>query len=86
MIDEVHKIKGRKWIELSEEELRMGFLTQCVEKLSEREGIDYREMFDRLEKAGLTEDYILKYYDVLHTESMDNIVVNLIDLLHKKEK
>lgn len=76
---------GNTWIELSKDEIKMGFLAQCVEALADLKECDYLEMFNRMEKAKLTEDYILKFYDTLHTESWDNILFELADLLNKRE-
>ena len=74
------------WIVLDDMELKMGFLAQCVEELAEKEGQDYLSVFERLENVKMTEDYILRHYNVLHTESIENITENLSQLLHKREK
>ena len=74
------------WMVHDEMELKMGFLAQCVEKLAEKEGQNYLEVFERLENADMTEGYILKHYNTLHTESIENIIDTLATLLHQKEK
>lgn len=56
-----------------------------VVMLADAEKCNYVEMLNRLEKANLTEGYIFAHYDVLHTESMENIITELRDLLHKRE-
>lgn len=76
---------GETWIQLNEEEIRFGFLAQCIETLADAEKCNYIEMLHRLEKVNMTEGYILAHYDVLHTESMENIIAELRDLLHKRE-
>ena len=73
------------WIVLDDMELKMGFLAQCVEKLAEKEGQNYITLFERLEKADMTENYILKHYNALHTESIENIIDTLAKLLHQRE-
>ena len=85
MKEEIDKHTGEKWIQLSNEEIRFGFLAQCIETLAENEDCNYVEMLQRLEDVDMTEGYILAHYDVLHTESMENIIVELLDLLHKRE-
>ena len=42
-------------------------------------------MFERLENVNMTEGYILAHYNVLHTESIENIIADLKALLHKRE-
>ena len=81
----VEVASGEKWIELSKEEIKMGFLSQCIEQLSENENCHYIEMLDRLEKVNMTQGYILKFYDILHTQSWENIISDLSALLHKRE-
>ena len=73
------------WIVLDDMELKMGFLAQCVEKLAEKEGQNYITVFERLEHADLTEGYVLKHYNALHTESIENIIDTLVKLLHQRE-
>lgn len=85
MKEEIDKHTGEKWIQLSDEEIRFGFLAQCIEALAETEDCNYVDMFLRLEGVNMTEGYILAHYDLLHTESMENIIVELLDLLHKRE-
>ena len=74
------------WMVLDEMELKMGFLAQCVEKLAEAESKNYVEVFERLENVDMTENYILRHYNALHTESIDNIIDTLAKLLHQREK
>ncbi len=85
MKEKIDKHTGEKWIQLSDEEIRFGFLAQCIEALAENEGCNYVDMLIRLEGVNMTEGYILAHYDVLHTESMKNIILELSDLLNKRE-
>ena len=85
MKEEIDKHTGEKWIQLSNEEIRFGFLAQCIEALADTEKCDYIEMLNRLEKSNMTEGYILAHYETLHTESMANIISELTELLHKRE-
>ncbi len=85
MKEEIDKHTGEKWIQLSNEEIRFGFLALCIEALAENEGCNYVDMLKRLEGVNMTEGYILAHYDVLHTESMENIILELHGLLHKRK-
>ncbi len=85
MTEEINKHTGEKWIVLDKEEVKMGFLAQCVEALAEANGCDYNDMFNRLEAADMTEGYILKYYEPIHTQSWDHIIEDLQQLLLKRE-
>lgn len=85
MKEEIDAHNGEKWIELSKEEIKMGFLAQCVETLAEMDGCDYTEMFNRMEAVNMTEGYILKHYEPLHTQSWENVIEELKELLAKRE-
>lgn len=85
MKEEIDSHTGDKWIELSKEEIKMGFLAQCVEALAEEEGCDYTDMFNRMESVDMTEGYILRHYEPLHTLSWENVIEELKSLLAKRE-
>lgn len=85
MNKEVDIHTGETWIQLSDEEIKFGFLSQCIEALAQKESCDYIDMLDRMEKADMTTGYILSFYDVLHTESWDNVISDLSKLLYKRE-
>ncbi len=85
MKEDIDPHTGEKWIELDKEEIKMGFLAQCVEALAEMEGEDYTEMFKRMEALDMTEGYILKHYEPLHTQSWEYVIAELKELLAKRE-
>lgn len=85
MKEEIDKHTGQSWIRLSDDEIKMGFLSQCIEAVAEAENCDYVEMLSRMEKVNMTEGYILACYDALHTQSWDIIISGLVELLHKRE-
>ena len=85
MKEEIDSHTGEKWIELSQEEIKMGFLAQCVEALAEMEGCEYTEMFRRMEGADMTMGHILKHYEPLHTQSWENVIEQLKELLARRE-
>ena len=85
MKEEIDNHTGEKWIQLNDEEVKYGFLAQCIEALAEAEHSNYIAMFERLENVNMTEGYILAHYNVLHTESIENIIADLKALLHKRE-
>ena len=74
-----------KWNQLSEEEIKMGFVASCVESAAERVGCSYEEMLDRMDNVGLIDNYIYPHYDALHTEDRNNLTDNVIDTLNRWE-
>ena len=73
------------WNQLSDEEIKIGFVASCIESAAERVGCQYEEMLDRVEKVGLIDKYIYPQYDALHTESRDNLTDNIIETLQRWE-
>ena len=57
------------------------FLASCVECAADYEGISAEEMYSRMHKVGLIEDYIIPCYDVLHTESRQNVTLDIVKTL-----
>lgn len=76
---------GQTWIRLNPDEIKLGFLVQCVEATAALAGCDYLAMLRRMENVNLTEGYILKFYDTLHTESFENVIQGLLNQLLVRE-
>ena len=68
-------------IHINDEQLMMIFASSCIEWAAEALDCDYQEVFDRMDKVGLIDDYIIKCYDVLHLESRKNITKDIIQTL-----
>lgn len=85
MTEAVDPHSGQTWIQLSDEEIRIGFLSQCVEAVAKVEACDYVTMLNRMENADMTHGYILECYEALHSQSWENVVSDLVKLLHKRE-
>lgn len=74
-----------KWNQLSDEEIKMGFVASCIESAAEREGCQYDEMLNRMEDVGLIDKYIYPHYEALHTEDRNNLTINIIETLKRWE-
>lgn len=77
---------GREWFVMSEDELHISFLAQCIELLAESTGENYLDIFNRLEKANLTKEFILKHYESLHSQSIEAVIEDILMALHNREK
>lgn len=62
-------------------EKEMDFVVYCVENLANYINEDSVKVFDLLDENELIEGYILKFYDILHTQGKDWIVEDL-SLIH----
>lgn len=79
-------IHGNQWWVLSKEEIKLGFLAQCLERVSQALDSEYLNTFNRLDAADLIEGFILKHYDILHTQSIEHVVDDIITALKNREK
>ena len=65
-------------------EKEMDFVVYCVENLANYISEDSVKVFDLLDENDLIEGYILKFYDILHTQSKEWIVEDLVEQLEKR--
>ena len=73
-------------IELTDQEILMGFVASCIEDVAEKLGLDYSEVYKRMKEVGLIENYIIPHYDVLHTESRASVTAGMIETLKRWEE
>lgn len=70
-----------EWIAINKEQLIMMFAASCIEWVADALDCDYQQVFKRMDKVGLIDNYIIASYDVLHLESRQNITNDIIQTL-----
>lgn len=75
-----------KYIELSKEEIRLGFVSTCIESVAASLKRPYHEVFLRMKRVGMIRDYIYHCYEALHSDSLENVTAELISYLKKEEE
>lgn len=78
MLEEIRKIH--------KEQVIMAFVATCIETTARQLGIDYAEIFHRMEHVGMIDNYILPNYDALHSESRELLAERLIECLNNWEE
>lgn len=73
------------WNQLSDTEIKIGFVASCIESAADRIGCKYDEMLNRMEAVGLIDNYIYPHYEALHTEDRSNLTYNILSTLHRWE-
>ena len=73
-------------VQLSKDEIIMGFVASCIEDVADTLGVDYYEVYQRMDAVKMIEEYILPNYEVLHSESRRNVTEGLIDTLKRWEE
>lgn len=75
----------KKLLELTDTEIRLGFAASCIEGVAQRLGCSYSEMYRRMKRIKLINNYIIRHYDTIHTESRENITNSIIECLNNWE-
>lgn len=75
-----------KYMELTQEEIVMGFVASCIECVANELGVPYIEVFERMENVGMIDKYIYPCYEALHTESRENLTMTLVETLNSWEQ
>ena len=57
----------------------------AIEASAKKANISGKEMYDRLKKQGLIRLRLFKYYDQLHTQSLDRVANDTIETLKNWE-
>ena len=70
---------------ISKEQVTMAFVATCIETTARYLNADYREVFERMERVGMIDDYILPNYEPLHSESREVLAERLVECLNNWE-
>lgn len=75
-----------KLVRLPLDELKLAFATSCVEGLARKTGKSYLDVYERMSKVEAIENYILPYYDTLHTESRECVLDDVMEYIENRER
>ena len=73
-------------VQLTKNEIIMGFVVSCIEDVADTLGVDYIEVYRRMDAVKMIDEYIIPNYEVLHSESRKNVTEGLIDTLKRWEE
>ena len=73
-------------VQLTKDEIIMGFVASCIEDVADTIGVDYLEVYRRMDAVNMIDEYIIPNYEVLHSESRKNVTEGLIDTLKRWEE
>ncbi len=78
--------QANKFIKVPLEEIKLAFAASCVEGAARKLGVPYIEVYNRMKKVDLINKYILPHYDMLHTESREYLIDDVVECLTNWEK
>lgn len=70
----------------SHTQIVLSFVATCIEATARTLGVPYLEVFLRMKRLGMIEGYIYPNYETLHTESRENVVMDMIACMNEWEK
>lgn len=71
---------------ISKEQIIMAYVATCIETTARYLKTDYKNVFERMERVGLIDKYILPNYEPLHSESRDVLAERLVECLTNWEE
>lgn len=73
-------------VEIPKTQVVMAFVATCIETTARWLGISYKEVYQRMKRVNLIEQYILPHYETLHTESRENLAEDLVECMKNWEE
>ncbi|MBO7464921.1 MAG: DUF3791 domain-containing protein [Bacteroidales bacterium] len=70
----------------TEQERIVIFVSSCIESVAEQLDCSASEIYKRMCRVGLIHNYIIPYYDTIHTESRENVTDDIVNTLVFWEK
>ena len=72
-------------VEIPKTQIVMAFVATCIEATARMLNTSYKEVYQRMKRVRLIEDYIVPHYETLHTESRENIAQGMAECLDRWE-
>ena len=73
-------------VEIPKTQIVMAFVATCIEATARMLNTSYKEVYQRMKRVGMIENYIVPHYETLHTESRENIALGIAECLKKWEE
>lgn len=71
---------------LTPTELQLAFVASCIEGAAARLHLPVAEVYQRMKKVGLIENYLMECYDTLHTQSREVVTDDVVESLKRWEE
>ena len=75
-----------KLVKVSKEQIVMAFVATCIETTARYLNVSYKEVFQRMEKVGMIDGYIIPNYEPLHSEGREVLAERIVECLKKWEE
>lgn len=86
---QVTEKKRKKDSELKEREIKnsaeLEFVIFCIESIASKMGVDAEYVYKALtEESNILNDYIVPEYEILHTQSKEYIIADIMDVMEER--
>lgn len=71
---------------ISKEQIIMAFVATCIETTARFLNVSYKDVYLRMEKVGMIDNYIIPNYEPLHSESREVLAERLVECLNNWEE
>lgn len=78
--------KMERIMTMTEEQLKMIFVSSCIESVAKVLGISSREAYKRMDAIGIIGNYLIPNYELLHTQSRKYVTETTVETLLNWEK
>lgn len=72
-------------INIPRQQIVMAFVATCIETTARTLGVEYTEVYERMKRLGIIENYIYPNYETLHSESRENLAKDMIECMNRWE-
>ncbi len=71
---------------IPKEQIVMAFVATCIEATARVLNVHYSDVYKRMNRVGMIENYIVPNYEPLHSESREVLVERLLECLKNWEE
>jgi hypothetical protein len=71
---------------IPKEQIVMAFVATCIEATARVLNVHYSDVYERMNRVGMIENYIVPNYEPLHSESREVLVERLLECLKNWEE
>lgn len=72
-------------IEIPKTQLVLNFVSTCIEATARLYNVSYKDIFDRMKRVGMIENYIVPNYEALHSQSREILAADMMECLKNWE-
>ncbi len=64
----------------------MAFVATCIESTARLLNVSYKDVYQRMKRVRMIENYIIPNYELLHSESRENLAAGIVECLKNREE